>query len=170
MTNVDHLLQLGFISFTSSVQSNTKSKHRTESCSVPGKSQDSYLTGGRSHPYGLRYGFWVITPKSNGISKRYRNYTAYCSICQWLTSMTDNMNMNVKKQTCKCIIMLTFTASHTGTSKWIVMCKVNRNSTWQRVNRWHHTAITEKVSSFTLAETLDGKVINVLRTDPSVDT
>lgn len=59
MTNVDNLLQLGLIFFTSALQLNRKSsqKHKTESDSAQGESQGSYSTSSGSVPSGVCYGF-----------------------------------------------------------------------------------------------------------------
>lgn len=57
MTNVDNLLQLGLIFFTSALQLNKKPSQKTESDSVQGESHGSYSTSGGSVPSGLCYGF-----------------------------------------------------------------------------------------------------------------
>lgn len=79
MTNVDNLLQLGLIFFTSALQLNRKPfQNMTESDSVQGESQGSYSTSGGS----IWTLLWlcVFTLKSNVIKIKSINYVAYLGV------------------------------------------------------------------------------------------
>lgn len=64
MINVDNLLQLGLILFTSALQLNRKPSQKSESDSVQGESQGSYSTSGGLVPSGLCYGFVFLLLKA----------------------------------------------------------------------------------------------------------